>query len=102
MSVAAICTYPDFYTAAVASSGNHDNTIFDYGWSEIHHGIKEIRKGDSVSFEFNVPTNLELVKNLKGHLMLVTGDADDTVNPANTLRLASALNSIIARCGRIS
>ncbi len=91
MSVAAICTYPDFYTAAVASSGNHDNTIFDYGWSEIHHGIKEIRKGDSVSFEFNVPTNLELVKNLKGHLMLVTGDADDTVNPANTLRLASAL-----------
>ena len=91
MAVAAICTYPDFYTAAVASSGNHDNTIFDYGWSEIHHGIKEVRRGDSVSFEFSVPTNSELVKNLKGHLMLVTGDADDVVHPANTFRLVNAL-----------
>lgn len=91
MSVAAICTYPDFYTAAVASAGNHDNTIFDYGWSEIHHGIREIGQGDSVRFEFSIPTNMELAKNLKGHLMLVTGDADNTVNPANTSRMVSAL-----------
>lgn len=91
MSVAAICTYPDFYTAAVASSGNHDNTIFEYGWSEIHHGINEVAEGDSIRFEFKIPTNIELAKNLKGHLMLITGDADDTVNPANTYRMVSAL-----------
>lgn len=91
MSVASICTYPDFYTAAVASSGNYDNTIFDYGWSEIHHGIKEVVKDGEVSFEFSIPIHLELAKNLKGHLMLVTGDADDTVNPANTYRMVSAL-----------
>ena len=91
MSVAAICTYPDFYTAAVASSGNYDNTIFDYGWSEIHHGIKEVVKDGEVSFEFDIPTHMELAKNLKGHLMLVTGDADNTVNPANTYRMVSAL-----------
>lgn len=91
MSVAAICTYPDFYMAAVASSGNYDNTIFDYGWSEIHHGIKEVVKDGKVSFEFSIPVHLELAKNLKGHLMLVTGDADDTVNPANTSRMVSAL-----------
>lgn len=91
MSVAAICTYPDFYVAAVASSGNHDNNIFEYGWSEIHHGIKEVAEGDSVRFEFNISTNMELVKNLKGHLMLVTGEADDTVHPANTYRLVNAL-----------
>ena len=48
MTVAAICTYPDFYKAAVASSGNYDNTIFDYGWSEIHHGIKEVTKEGKV------------------------------------------------------
>lgn len=91
MSVAAICTYPDFYTAAVASSGNYDNTIFDYGWSEIHHGIKEVVKDGEVSFEFEIPTHMELAKNLKGHLMLITGDADNTVNPANTYRMVSAL-----------
>ena len=95
MAVTAICTYPDFYKAAVASSGNHDNTIYDYGWSEIHHGIKEVQQGDSVSFEFCIKTNIELAKQLKGHLMLVTGDADDNVNPANTLRLVNAL--IIAK-----
>ena len=91
MTVAAICTYPDFYKAAVASSGNYDNTIFDYGWSEIHHGIKEVTKEGKVSFEFSIPVHLELAKNLKGHLMLVTGDADDTVNPANTSRMVHSL-----------
>ena len=29
MSTAALCTYPDFYTAAVSSAGNHDNNIFN-------------------------------------------------------------------------
>ena len=29
MSTAALCTYPDFYTAAVSSSGNHDNNIYN-------------------------------------------------------------------------
>ena len=48
-----------------------------------------------MSFEFCIKTNIELAKQLKGHLMLVTGDADDNVNPANTLRLVNAL--IIAK-----
>ena len=33
----------------------------------------------------------ELAKNLKGHLMLSTGDIDNNVHPANTLRMADAL-----------
>ena len=32
-----------------------------------------------------------LAKNLKGYLMLVTGDVDNNVHPANTLRMADAL-----------
>lgn len=59
--------------------------------SEIHHGIKEVTKEGKVSFEFSIPVHLELAKNLKGHLMLVTGDADDTVNPANTSRMVHSL-----------
>ena len=93
MSTAAICIYPDFYKAAVSSSGNHDNTIYNQWWGETHHGIKEVKeKGDSVTrFEFTVPTNMELAENLKGHLLLVHGSSDKNVHPANTLRMADAL-----------
>ena len=40
MAAAALCKYPDFYTAAVASAGNHDNRIYNRGWVEIYHGVK--------------------------------------------------------------
>jgi dipeptidyl aminopeptidase/acylaminoacyl peptidase len=32
-----------------------------------------------------------LVKNLKGHLLLTTGDVDNNVHPANTIRVVNAL-----------
>jgi dipeptidyl aminopeptidase/acylaminoacyl peptidase len=38
-----------------------------------------------------VPTNAELAANLKGHLLLVHGDMDNNVHPANTIRLVDAL-----------
>ena len=44
MSTAALCFYPDFYTAAVSSSGNHDNNIYNQWWGETHHGVKEEKK----------------------------------------------------------
>ena len=108
MSTAAICTYPDFYKAAVSSSGNHDNRIYNRRFVETHHGIKEVRKEvkrrvktasgrDSVVvetqtvFELDVPLNADLVSNLKGHLMLVTGGSDQNVHPAHTLRMAQTL-----------
>ncbi len=40
---------------------------------------------------YDVDKNSEIAKNLKGHLMLVTGDMDENVNMANTLRVADAL-----------
>jgi len=42
-------------------------------------------------FEIRVPTNAELAGNLKGHLLLVHGELDNNVHPANTLRLVDAL-----------
>ena len=32
-----------------------------------------------------------MANNLKGHLLLVTGDIDNNVHPANTIRMANAL-----------
>ncbi len=42
-------------------------------------------------FEYTIEKNSDLAKNLKGHLMLVTGDIDNNVHPANTIRMANAL-----------
>lgn len=71
MSATALMTYPDFYKVAVASSGNHDNNMFHLEWGETFHGVKqEVVRGDTV-FKCKIPTNLELAKNLKGHLLLV-------------------------------
>jgi dipeptidyl aminopeptidase/acylaminoacyl peptidase len=44
-----------------------------------------------MKFEIRVPTNAELAANLKGHLLLVHGEMDNNVHPANTLRLVDAL-----------
>ncbi|MDE1193291.1 MAG: DPP IV N-terminal domain-containing protein [Arachidicoccus sp.] len=92
MTAAAMFTYPDFFKAGISSSGNHDNRIYNSWWSEKHHGINEVvdKKGDT-TFEYKISTNPEIAKNLKGHLMLTTGDIDDNVHPANTIRVANAL-----------
>lgn len=44
MSAAAVLQKPynDFFKAAVASAGNHDNNIYNDNWSERYHGMKEV------------------------------------------------------------
>jgi dipeptidyl aminopeptidase/acylaminoacyl peptidase len=127
MSAAAVLQKPynEFFKAAVASSGNHDNNIYGDYWAERYHGLKVVpvasetpkkdekkdakavtaanpeskKDGTSpniasipqVKFEIKVPTNAELAANLKGALLLVHGEADNNVHPANTMRLVDAL-----------
>ena len=92
MSTAAICQYPDFYKAAVSCAGNHDNRIYNRWWSETHHGVKEtITEQGDTTFVYKIATNPEIVKQLKGHLMLVHGDIDNNVHLANTTRVVNAL-----------
>ncbi|HEX4951468.1 MAG TPA: DPP IV N-terminal domain-containing protein [Blastocatellia bacterium] len=92
MSTAAMLVYPEFFKVAVSSAGNHENNIYNRWWSEKHHGVKEVTDKDgNVKFEYDIARNSELAKNLKGRLMLATGDIDNNVHPANTLRMADAL-----------
>ncbi len=92
MSTASMLVYPDFFKVAVSSAGNHENNIYNRWWSEKHHGVKESinDKGDT-SFIYAIEKNSELAKNLKGHLMISTGDIDNNVHPGNTIRMANAL-----------
>lgn len=92
MSTAAMLVYPDFFKVAVSSAGNHENNIYNRWWSEQHHGVLETitEKGDT-TFKYSIDKNSEVAKNLRGRLMLVTGDIDNNVHPGNTLRMVNAL-----------
>lgn len=82
MTVTAMLTYPDFYKVGFSASGNHDNNQYIQWWGETYHGLG--KRG-------SIPTNMELADNLKGKLMLVTGDVDDNVPPVSTFRMVDAL-----------
>jgi dipeptidyl aminopeptidase/acylaminoacyl peptidase len=92
MSTAAILVYPDFFKAAVSNAGNHDNTVYNRWWSEKHNGVKEEigDKGDT-TFVYAIERNQDLAKNLKGRLLLIHGEIDNNVSPANTIRVVNAL-----------
>lgn len=110
--------YNDFFKVGVSSSGNHDNNIYNQNWSEQYHGLRTVATradssrsrraasgrgpasatsadtgfvDDSLRYEIKVPTNIELAPNLKGKLLLATGDMDNNVHPGNTIRLVNAL-----------
>lgn len=91
MSTAAMLKYPDFFKAAVSCAGNHDNSIYNRWWSEQNHGITEKVEAGDTTFVYSIETNPEIASNLKGHLMLVHGDIDNNVHPANTIRVVNAL-----------
>jgi dipeptidyl aminopeptidase/acylaminoacyl peptidase len=92
MSTAAMLVYPDFFKVAVSSSGNHNNDVYNLNWSEKHDGVKEVVDDEgNVTFEYDIETNSDLAANLKGHLLLTTGDVDNNVHHAGTFRMAEAL-----------
>ena len=92
MTAAAMLQYPDFFKVGWSESGNHENNVYNKFWSEKYHGVKETDEKDgTVEFLYHIDKNSELAKNLKGHLMLTTGDMDNNVHMANTMRLANAL-----------
>jgi dipeptidyl-peptidase 4 len=91
MSTAAMLVYPDFFKVAVSTAGNHDNSVYNRWWSEKHDGVMEKEEDGKITFEYDVDKNQDLAKNLKGKLMLMHGDIDNNVHPANTLRVVDAL-----------
>ncbi len=80
LTATAMLTYPDFFKVGVSVSGNHDNNIYAKFWGEVYNGYGP-----------KIATNMELASKLEGKLLLITGDVDDNVHPANTLRMVDAL-----------
>jgi dipeptidyl-peptidase 4 len=92
MTAAAMLQYPTFYSAGWSESGNHDNNNYNRAWSERYDGVREESAANgAIRFIYTIERNESLAGNLRGHLMLTTGDMDDNVNLANTMQLAGAL-----------
>ena len=84
MTAQALLTYPEFYKVGVASSGNYDSRYYIEVWGEKYEGMPQVSNYTEQITELKAA-------NLTGHLLLVTGDMDDNVNPSQTMRLVDAL-----------
>ena len=83
-AVAALLHHGEFYKAAVAACGCHDNRMDKASWNEQWMGYP-------VDESYSRSSNIEHASKLRGNLMLIVGLMDRNVPPESTLRLADAL-----------
>jgi len=88
-SVRALLDHPDVFRAAVATSGNHDQMGYSFAWTEKYMGPVVSHPDGTTSY--SRAANAPYAVNLRGKLLLATGDMDDNVHPALTMQLAAAL-----------
>jgi dipeptidyl aminopeptidase/acylaminoacyl peptidase len=82
----ALLAYPDFYKVGVSASGNQDQRGYISGWGDMYLGPLA---GNTSAYL--AAANEPLAGNLKGKLMLITGDMDENVSPTLTMKLVDAL-----------
>jgi dipeptidyl aminopeptidase/acylaminoacyl peptidase len=83
-AAAAVMTHSDFYKAAVADCGCHDNRMDKIWWNEQWMGWP-------VGPHYAANSNVTLAPGLKGKLLLVVGEMDTNVDPASTMQVVDAL-----------
>jgi len=83
-AAAAVIHHSNFYKAAIALAGCHDNRIDKLWWNELWMGFP-------VDSSYQDSSNITHAHKLGGALMLVVGEMDIDVEPTSTLRLAQAL-----------
>ncbi|MBL0739828.1 S9 family peptidase [Chryseolinea lacunae] len=76
--------HPEFYKAAVASCGCHDNRMDKMWWNEQWMGYP-------IGPHYAESSNVVNAPKLGGNLLLIVGELDDNVDPASTYQLANAL-----------
>ncbi|MCA9188661.1 MAG: DUF885 family protein [Pirellulaceae bacterium] len=83
-AAAAVLFYSDFYKAAVAACGCHDNRMDKASWNEQWMGYP-------VGPQYSECSNIDNAHRLGGKLLLIVGEMDDNVPPESTMRLADSL-----------
>ena len=83
-AMAAVLWHGDFYKAAYAACGCHDNRMDKIWWNEQWMSYP-------VDSTYAACSNVENAWRLERPLMLVVGEMDDNVDPASTMQVVAAL-----------
>jgi dipeptidyl-peptidase 4 len=80
----ALLAHGDFYHAAVADCGCHDNRVDKIWWNEQWMGWP-------IGPHYEEQSNVTQAHRLQGDLMLIWGELDRNVDPASTMQVVNAL-----------
>jgi dipeptidyl aminopeptidase/acylaminoacyl peptidase/uncharacterized protein (DUF885 family) len=83
-AAAGVLFHPEFYKAAVAGCGCHDNRMDKASWNEQWMGYP-------VGPQYAECSNIDNAHRLQGKLMLIVGELDDNVPTESTYRFTDAL-----------
>jgi dipeptidyl aminopeptidase/acylaminoacyl peptidase len=83
-AAAAVLFHPEFYKAAIANCGCHDNRMDKASWNEQWMGFP-------VGPQYSESSNIDNAARFRGALFLIVGEMDTNVPPESTLRFADAL-----------
>ena len=83
-ALAAVLWHGDFYKAAYAACGCHDNRMDKIWWNEQWMGYP-------IDSTYAECSNVDNAWRLERPLMLVVGEMDDNVDPASTMQVVNAL-----------
>jgi dipeptidyl-peptidase-4 len=80
----AVLAHGDFYDAAAADCGCHDNRMDKVWWNELWMGYP-------VGPHYEEQSNVTQAHRLTGDLLLTVGELDENVDPASTMQVVNAL-----------
>jgi dipeptidyl aminopeptidase/acylaminoacyl peptidase len=80
----ALLAHGDFYHAAVADCGCHDNRMDKIWWNELYMSWP-------IGPHYEAASNVVHAGKLTGKLLLIVGEVDRNVDPASTMQVAAAL-----------
>ncbi len=80
----ALVAHGNFYKAAVADCGCHDNRVDKVWWNEQWMGWP-------IGPHYEVQSNVTCAHQLQGDLLLIWGELDRNVDPASTMQVIDAL-----------
>jgi dipeptidyl aminopeptidase/acylaminoacyl peptidase len=82
-ALSALLNFGDFYKAAAADCGCHDNGMDKIWWNEQWMG--------AIGSHYKEQSNVTHAHKLKGKLLLTVGELDKNVDPASTMQVVDAL-----------
>lgn len=83
-ALAALLWHGDFYDAAVADCGCHDNRMDKVWWNELYMSWP-------IGPHYAANSNVDNAHRLQGKLLLTVGELDTNVDPASTMQVVNAL-----------